>query len=275
MPVPSLITTAPRLVVTDMDGTLLDRDGARVSARNARALRRAAEAGAKVVIATGRPVIWLGPVIEAGFDGTAVCMNGAITYDIASGEILSSAPLPGSAMAALVDELSGRAEISVAVERFGTTSHDFWAEHNYRHPWAGDGFPMSERADLLAHPAGKLLIRGTSDSLTLARAARESASAAGVADQVSITYSTDDGLIEVAAAGVNKGYALAVLAQKWGIDAADAVAFGDMPNDLEMLTWAGHGVAMGNAHPDVVAVASEVAPHHGDDGVAAVLERWF
>jgi hydroxymethylpyrimidine pyrophosphatase-like HAD family hydrolase len=53
------------------------------------------------------------------------------------------------------------------------------------------------------------------------------------------------------------------------------VAFGDMPNDLEMLTWAGHGVAMGNAHPDVVAVASEIAPHHGDDGVAAVLERWF
>ena len=275
VPVPSLITSTPRLVVTDMDGTLLDLDGARVSARNARALRRAAAAGAKVVIATGRPVIWLGPVIEAGFDGTAVCMNGAITYDIATGEILASAPLPVSAMAALVDELAGRAEISVAVERFGTTSHDFWAEYDYRHPWAGDSFPMSARADLLAHPAGKLLIRGTGDSATLARLARASAHDAGVADEVSITYSTDDGLIEVAAAGVNKGYALSALAAKWGIDPADAVAFGDMPNDVELLTWAGHGVAMGNAHPDVLAVASEIAPHHGDDGVAAVLERWF
>ena len=275
MPVPSLITSTPRLVVTDMDGTLLGPDGRRVSGRNARALRRAADAGAKVVIATGRPVIWLGPVIEAGFTGTAVCMNGAITYDVGAGEILASAPLSAAAMAALVDELALRAEIAVAVERFGTTSHDFWAEHSYRHPWVGDGFPVSDRPDLLAHPAGKLLIRGTGDSATLARQARDSAAAAGVADQVSITYSTDDGLVEVAAAGVNKGHALSALAQKWGIDPADAVAFGDMPNDLELLTWAGHGVAMGNAHPDVLAVASEIAPHHGDDGVAAVLERWF
>ena len=92
---------------------------------------------------------------------------------------------------------------------------------------------------------------------------------AQVGDQLSITYSTDDGLIEVAAAGVNKGQAMAGLAQAWGIDAADAVAFGDMPNDLEMLTWAGHGVAMANAHPDLAAIATEIAPHHGDDGVAA------
>jgi Cof subfamily protein (haloacid dehalogenase superfamily) len=263
------------MVVTDLDGTLLDLGGARVSGRNARALRRAADSGAKVVIATGRPVVWLGPVIDAGFDGTAVCMNGAITYDIATGEILANAPLAASAMAALVDELAQRTEIAVAVERFGTTSHDFWAEYNYRHPWASGSFPTSERADLLAHPAGKLLIRGSGDSVTLARQAWDAASAAGVADQVSVTYSTEDGLIEVAAAGVNKGRALSALAAKWGIDPADAVAFGDMPNDVEMLTWAGHGVAMGNAHPDVLAVASEIAPHHGDDGVAAVLERWF
>ncbi len=120
-----------------------------------------------------------------------------------------------------------------------------------------------------------MLVRGTSDSRTLAEAARAAAADAHVDGELSITYSTDDGLIEVAAAGVNKGYALARLAQDWGIDAADAVAFGDMPNDLELLTWAGHGVAMANAHPDLAAVASEIAPHHGDDGVAAVLERWF
>src|SRR4051795_4613430 len=93
VPAPSTITTAPRLVVSDMDGTLLDLDGMRVSARNARALRRASEAGARVVIATGRPVVWLGPVIEAGFTGTAVCMNGAVTYDIAAGEITAMAPM--------------------------------------------------------------------------------------------------------------------------------------------------------------------------------------
>ena len=90
-----------------------------------------------------------------------------------------------------------------------------------------------------------------------------------------ITYSTDDGLIEVAAAGVNKGSALAELAARWDIDRKDVIAFGDMPNDLEMLHWAGFRVGMGNAHPDVAAIASEVGAHHHEDGVAQILERWF
>lgn len=275
MLVPSLIINAPRMVVTDMDGTLLDSDGVRVSPRNAAALRRAGAAGARVVIATGRPVVWLGPVIEAGFTGTAVCMNGAVTYDIGAGEIISSAPLAPTAMQALVLALAERAQFTLAVERLGTSMHDFWAESSYRHPWVMGDYQSLDRIDLLAEPAGKLLIRGISDSRTLAAAARASAELAGVADQLSVTYSTDDGLIEIAAAGVNKGYALAKLAEQWGIDAAEAVAFGDMPNDLEMLAWAGHGVAMANAHPEVAAIASEIAPHHGEDGVAAVLERWF
>src|SRR6478735_10408950 len=71
---------APAMVVTDMDGTLLDETGDKVSQRNIDALTRAGEAGARVVIATGRPIWWLGPVIEAGFTGNAVCMNGAVVY---------------------------------------------------------------------------------------------------------------------------------------------------------------------------------------------------
>ncbi len=68
---------------------------------------------------------------------------------------------------------------------------------------------------------------------------------------------------------------LAEVAERAGVSAADVVAFGDMPNDLPMLGWAGHGVAMANAHPDVLAAADEVTAPHGEDGVALVLERWF
>ncbi len=273
---PSLITGAPRLVASDMDGTLLDLDGIRVSPRNAAALRRAVDADARVVIATGRPVVWLGPVIEAGFAGIAVCMNGAVTYDIAAAEIIASAPLSAEAMQIFAASLAERSpHFTLAVERLGLSLRDFWAESTYDHPWAVGGYQELSRADLLSEPAGKLLVRGPADSQSLAVSARAAAAEAGVSEQLSITYSTDDGLIEVAAAGVNKGYALDRLAREWGIGAADAVAFGDMPNDLEMLEWAGHGVAMANAHPDIHAVASEIAPHHGEDGVAAVLERWF
>ena len=68
---------------------------------------------------------------------------------------------------------------------------------------------------------------------------------------------------------------LAALAAEHGVEAADVVAFGDMPNDLPMLAWAGHAVAVANAHPEVLAAADEVTGSNDDDGVASVLERWF
>ena len=94
-------------------------------------------------------------------------------------------------------------------------------------------------------------------------------------DQVQITHSSLDGLVEISAAGITKASGLAILAEKHGVAAADVVAFGDMPNDLPMLAWAGCSVAMGNAHDDVLAVADEVTSTNDEDGVAQVLERWF
>jgi len=262
---------APVMVVTDMDGTLLDESGDRVSQRNIDALRRAQDAGARVVIATGRPIWWLGPVIEAGFTGTAVCMNGAVVYDIAAGEIIASSPLSPLTMQSFVTALEEQtSDFALAVERLGISVQACIAEQHYEHPWAFGYFRRADRAELLAEPAAKLLVRGIGDSRSLALAARSAGT-----DIVHITYSTDDGLIEVAAAGVNKGAALAELAGRWGIDPRDVIAFGDMPNDLEMLHWAGFGVAMGNAHPDVAAIATEVGAHHHEDGVAQILERWF
>jgi hydroxymethylpyrimidine pyrophosphatase-like HAD family hydrolase len=68
---------------------------------------------------------------------------------------------------------------------------------------------------------------------------------------------------------------VAEVARRLEVAAADVVAFGDMPNDLEMLRWAGHGVAMGNAHPALLEIADEVTATNADDGLAVVLERWF
>jgi HAD superfamily hydrolase (TIGR01484 family) len=101
------------------------------------------------------------------------------------------------------------------------------------------------------------------------------AAEAVLGDEVAVTYSSGDGLIEIAAAGVTKATGLAGVAEQLGVAAADVVAFGDMPNDVSMLSWAGHGVAMANAHPAAIAVADEVTGPNGEDGVALVLERWF
>jgi hydroxymethylpyrimidine pyrophosphatase-like HAD family hydrolase len=125
--------------------------------------------------------------------------------------------------------------------------------------------------DLLSAPAVKLLVRkpGISSSELAAALARH----IGVLGD--ITYSTNDGLIEISPIGITKAVGVAEVARPLQISAEDVVAFGDMPNDVPMLRWAGHGVAMGNAHPDAIAAANEVTAPNSDDGLARVLERWW
>ncbi len=82
-------------------------------------------------------------------------------------------------------------------------------------------------------------------------------------------------MLEISAAGVSKATALARLCEQRDIDRRDVIAFGDMPNDLPMLAWAGHAVAVANAHPDVRAAADEVTASNDESGVALVLERLF
>ena len=88
-------------------------------------------------------------------------------------------------------------------------------------------------------------------------------------------HSRYSSLLEIAAAGVSKASALTRVCGQRGIASDEVVAFGDMPNDLPMLTWAGHGVAVANAHPDVRAAADEVTASNDESGVALVLERLF
>jgi len=97
-----------------------------------------------------------------------------------------------------------------------------------------------------------------------------------VADELaSLTHSSREGLLEISAAGVTKASTLTAVCAQHGFGPEDVVAFGDMPNDLPMLAWAGHSVAVGNAHPEVLHAVDEVTASNDDDGVAQVLERLF
>jgi hydroxymethylpyrimidine pyrophosphatase-like HAD family hydrolase len=97
-----------------------------------------------------------------------------------------------------------------------------------------------------------------------------------VAEEVAtLTHSSYDGLLEISAAGITKATTLAEVVGRCGHGAADVVAFGDMPNDLPMLAWAGHSVAVANAHDEVLAAVDEVTASNDDDGVAQVLEALF
>ena len=95
-----------------------------------------------------------------------------------------------------------------------------------------------------------------------------------VGDEVVVTW-TSPHLLELSAAGVTKASTLARVCEHVGVGAGEVLAFGDMPNDTAMLSWAGRGYAVAGADPLAVAAADEVVPSNDDDGVARTLARVF
>ena len=265
----------PRLVATDVDGTLLDPDE-RVSPRAAAVVHRLVAAGVGFVLVTGRPPRWIPPVVaQLGIASLAVCANGTVLYDSAEDRVLWARTLAPDVLARLAaaatETLPG---CGLAVERVGADaarSAPFVAEPGYRHAWDDGDHITVDRSELFDRPAVKLLVREP----RLSSDAMVAALNPVMGTEADLTFSHSRGLVEVSPPGVTKATGLAEVAQRHGVSAADVVAFGDMPNDLEMLRWAGHGVAMGNAHPALLEVADEVTASNAEDGLALVLERWF
>ncbi|CCF60949.1 Cof-type HAD-IIB family hydrolase [Nocardia cyriacigeorgica] len=267
----------PVLVASDVDGTLIDPEE-RVTARTKAAVGAVVADGVPFVLATGRPPRWIGPVVDGlGFAPLCVCGNGAVIYDSAADRVLTSWTLD-------IDTLGWIADLAeealpgcgLAAERVGASAHDavtpqFVSSPEYEHAWLNPDDTAVARHEVIDAPAIKMLIR-----LPGARSGDMLAALAPlVGDRADITYSTDHGLIELSAPGVTKASGLVTVAERLGVDPAAAIAFGDMPNDIPMLTLAGRGVAMANAHPDALAAANEVTTTNAEDGVARVLERWW
>lgn len=259
----------PRLVATDLDGTLVHSDGT-VTPRTRAALARLERDGVPVVFVTGRPLRWTTELFEhVGEVGLAVVSNGSLVWNVhdhavhlqrpigpqAALEVcrLIRAAVPGSWFA--VESLEGIALEAGFVER---------------HP-VPDGAARGPIETILTRPAVKLLARHEElDPLAYWTLAAEA-----VGDRAEITWSSDTTLLEISAPGVTKASTLALVCGELGVAAADVLAFGDMPNDLAMLRWAGTSYAMANAHSTVLEAADAVAPSNDDDGVAATIEALF
>ncbi|MFZ0971661.1 MAG: HAD hydrolase family protein, partial [Solirubrobacteraceae bacterium] len=224
-----------------------------------------------VVFCTARPPLRLKALAEAtDHRGVAVCANGAVVYDLHTESVLEATTLEPATALELVDLL--RAEMpggAWAVEHAAGFGH----EPNYVPRWpVPDDTRVAAIEALVEQPALKLMLRHSDLSADeLLKRAREVCG-----DLAEFSHSNAaDTLLEISAAGVSKATALARLCDERGIDRRDVIAFGDMPNDLPMLAWAGHGVAVANAHPEVIAAADEVTASNDDGGVARVLERVF
>ncbi|MFI6143035.1 HAD family hydrolase [Streptomyces griseus] len=263
-----------RLIATDLDGTLL-RDDKTLSARTVAALAAAGEAGIEVFFVTGRPARWMDVVRDhVQSHGTAICANGAVVTDLRTdGELLSVRPLERAAALHVVRTLRERAPgTSFAVEM--TTGINYEPAYPPFHLDPGATVAVAEK---LLHEdapgAGAQVIKLLAHHTELAPDAFLALARTAVGDRATFTRSSPSALLEVSGLGVSKATTLAACCAERGISPAEVVAFGDMPNDVEMLSWAGASFAMGNAHPDAVAAASGRTATNEEDGVAVVIER--
>lgn len=254
------------MIVCDLDGTLLDSRGM-VSERTRTAVRRAQGAGHVFVIATARPVRDTRHVAAALGDApVAVCGNGSVTFDFARDEVVDYRPL---AETHLVEALSVLRDRFPGVRLGAECRLELVLEDLFELP-----APLSRSARRVSRlekaldrqDVGKLMVQ-------LEGAARqyyESVRALLAGCEVTVSA---DVFCEVMRAGVTKAAALESMAGRLGFGRPDVIAFGDMPNDLPMLTWAGTAVAVANAHPAVLASVDEVTASNDDHGVATWLER--
>ena len=260
----------PRLIATDLDGTLL-RDDRTVSPRTLAALEAAETAGIGILFVTGRPARWMDVVSgHLAGHGVAILANGAAVYDLRADRLIEAFPLAESeALAAAYALREAVPGTSYAVER--TTGFRCEPAYPRLEPDGPGGRAPIEQllAEDRAHPILKLLAKHPSldpdDFLATAL------SVAGHHGE--ITRSSESALLEISGAGVSKATTLAKCCAERGVTAAEVVAFGDMPNDLAMLDWAGTSYAVANAHPHVLAATTHRTASNEEDGVAQVIER--
>lgn len=263
----------PKLVATDLDGTIVRSDNT-VSARTMAAFDRVADAGIPIVGVTGR-----GPrLIEltrrdlpsADF---LVLAQGGHVVDVTvrdQSRTLFAACMPGAVVTSVLAALEAVVgPLSLLVEPVDAPDAMLWGECHpvWRFP---DAVRRCARADALIGSVVKAFVH--SDAYTTDELLEIAVGLIGC-DVVELTQA-GLGYVEICPPGVTKAKGLAIVASHLGVDAQDVLVFGDMPNDLPMFAWAGWSqVAVANAHPAVIAAAAEITEGNDDDGVAVYLDR--
>lgn len=262
-----------RAIATDLDGTLLRSDRT-ISARTRAAVLAAEDAGLLVVIATGRPPRWIAPVVEQlGERGPVVCANGAAVYDPARHELVERTELDAEVARSIVDDIEAALpEAIVGVEQgfeFALDEAIHTRGTALAGSWSLEGLRTGPIRSFLTAPVLKLILR-LPEPAPVGTAARVQDL---VGARATVTHSISESFLELSHPSVHKAATVERLLLASGVAAADVAAFGDMPNDIELLRWAGLGVAVENADDRVKAVADEVTASNDDDGVAMVIER--
>ena len=270
-----------RLIAIDIDGTLLDSK-AQVSQANLDALRRAHEAGIETVLVTGRRHRFALPIAEQlGFDLWIISSNGAVTRST-RGEGFHRDLMPQATAEKLCRHMRDFRNYSVITfdrEGMGAIvceNHDQlygviqkWMEKNA--PWIEYVSPIEK--SLIEDPI-QVMFCGPVD---LMQQAQERLTTCDFASEITVLRTQYDyrnlTIVDILNAGCSKGHALERWATHRGLGRSQVMAIGDNYNDIEMLTFAGHPVIMGNASDDLKQNGWTITLHNDESGVAAAVEQ--
>jgi len=259
-----------KLIAVDLDDTLLN-DKLQISSRTRHALQKAVELGSVVTIATGRMYRSAAPIArDLGIEIPIITYQGALVKNACSGEVLIHRPVPlGLARTVLAEGYQKKVHMNVYLD--DTLYVDSISPEGMRYAeLAGvEMFPVGNLLEFVRRDPAKILYIAA--PRVLDRLREEMREALG--DRLYITKSKPN-YLEFMHPEATKGHALRALAEKFGISRDEIMALGDSYNDLDMLRFAGMGIAMGNAPAEVKREADYVTGTNNNDGVAEAIEKF-
>ncbi|WP_408955740.1 Cof-type HAD-IIB family hydrolase [Natroniella sp. ANB-PHB2] len=262
-----------KLVAIDLDDTLLAND-LQISKRTVKAIKEAQNEGVRVVIATGRMHSSALPYAKMlGLKHELITYNGALVKRVVDNQTLYHEPI-STELVRKVAKVAQKHDLHINfylddllyVNKTGVEA-DYYEEIAGIKPI----LITEDVGDFLDRPSTKLLII-ENDRTKLEEVFSELT--AGFADSVTITTSKVN-FIEIMGQQVCKGTTLANVATKLGIKAEEIIAIGDSYNDLEMIEYAGLGVAVGNAKEEIKEEADYITGTNNEEGVAQVIEKFI
>lgn len=260
-------------IAMDMDGTLTTSEKT-ISPYTQEILKKAQEKGIKLILASGRPTAGL--LREAkllnmeSFDGYLLSFNGAHICSVKTNETFHAQTVEKTLAQRVIEEARKRnLDITlhngkkILIERENAYKADYEA-----HACNMDICVVDDLTQVLDFHLHKLLLSAKPDHIQ-----KHIQELQTIFDEELSIYLSAPFYIEVVPKGIDKGASIAKLAKLHGVDASQIIAFGDERNDLTMLEYVGHGVAMGNAIDEVKAIANEVTDTNDKDGIAKTLQR--
>lgn len=262
---------AIKLFVTDMDGTLLNNHH-EISDGNQRAIRKAVEDGMVFTIATGRmhkSTVSFAQIL--GIEVPIITYNGALICTTSGKELYSNCVKPEliSDIIDCADELGQYIQIATKTDLY-YKEHCSYSDF-YEAKTKTPGYAVGEKLKEYTKDVAKLLIIADSPASVPGIIARFKER---FGDKLTVVASTDT-FIEIIDPATSKANAMLKLADILGIEQKDVLAIGDAGNDIPMIKAAGVGVAMGNAIPEVKAVADYEVKSNEEDGLAEAIDRFF